>query len=185
MATTSNYGWPTPDDTDLVRDGAAAIRAFGSAVDGTLLGIGKNVVQSVLTATTSIAAGVEGTIISVTITPSSATSRVLLLATTSIGAGSGGVYLRFSGGNAEDFRGDAAGSRRRSAVTIPTAPASFGQQGINLAYLDSPGTASAVTYNLLGLAPSVTLYINRSDTDSNNTGHSRSATSLIAIEVAP
>lgn len=36
MATTSNFGWPTPDDTDLVRDGAAAIRNLGSAVDTTV-----------------------------------------------------------------------------------------------------------------------------------------------------
>jgi hypothetical protein len=36
MATTSNYSWPTPDDTDLVRDGAAAIRSLGSAVDATV-----------------------------------------------------------------------------------------------------------------------------------------------------
>jgi hypothetical protein len=33
MATTTNYGWTTPDDTDLVKDGAAAIRTLGSSVD--------------------------------------------------------------------------------------------------------------------------------------------------------
>ena len=36
MATTSNYGWPTPDDTDLVKDGAAAIRTLGSSADQTV-----------------------------------------------------------------------------------------------------------------------------------------------------
>lgn len=35
MATTTNYGWATPDDTDLVKDGAAAIRTLGSSVDTT------------------------------------------------------------------------------------------------------------------------------------------------------
>ena len=35
MATTTNYGWTTPDDTDLVKDGAAAIRTLGSAIDTT------------------------------------------------------------------------------------------------------------------------------------------------------
>jgi len=35
MATTTNYGWETPDDTDLVKDGAAAIRTLGSSVDTT------------------------------------------------------------------------------------------------------------------------------------------------------
>ena len=33
MATTTNYGWDTPDDTDLVKDGAAAIRTLGSSID--------------------------------------------------------------------------------------------------------------------------------------------------------
>jgi hypothetical protein len=35
MATTTNYAWETPDDTDLVKDGAAAIRTLGSSVDTT------------------------------------------------------------------------------------------------------------------------------------------------------
>ena len=35
MATTTNYGWVTPDDTSLVKDGAAAIRTLGSSVDTT------------------------------------------------------------------------------------------------------------------------------------------------------
>jgi len=35
MATTTNYSWTTPNDTDLVKDGAAAIRTLGSAIDTT------------------------------------------------------------------------------------------------------------------------------------------------------
>ena len=36
MATTTNYGWTTPDDTALVKDGAAAIRTLGTSVDTTI-----------------------------------------------------------------------------------------------------------------------------------------------------
>lgn len=36
MPTTTNYGWTTPADTDLVKDGASAIRTLGSGVDTTL-----------------------------------------------------------------------------------------------------------------------------------------------------
>jgi hypothetical protein len=36
MATTTNYGWTTPDDTALVKDGAAAIRTLGSSIDTSL-----------------------------------------------------------------------------------------------------------------------------------------------------
>lgn len=35
MPTTTNYGWTTPADTDLVKDGAAAIRTLGSSIDTT------------------------------------------------------------------------------------------------------------------------------------------------------
>ncbi len=36
MATTTNFGWTTPDDTALVKDGASAIRSLGSSVDSAL-----------------------------------------------------------------------------------------------------------------------------------------------------
>jgi hypothetical protein len=36
MATTTYFGWPTPDNTDLVKDGASAIRSLGSAIDTSL-----------------------------------------------------------------------------------------------------------------------------------------------------
>ncbi len=41
MATTTNFGWSTPDDTALVSQGAAAMRTLGSSIDssmGELLG---------------------------------------------------------------------------------------------------------------------------------------------------
>ena len=36
MATTSNNSWNIPADTDLVRNGASAIRTLGNAIDGDL-----------------------------------------------------------------------------------------------------------------------------------------------------
>ena len=36
MVTTSIFGWTTPDDTSLVKDGASAIRTLGSSVDSSL-----------------------------------------------------------------------------------------------------------------------------------------------------
>jgi hypothetical protein len=37
MPTTSNFGWTTPADTDLVKDGAAAIRTLGNGIDSSFL----------------------------------------------------------------------------------------------------------------------------------------------------
>jgi hypothetical protein len=36
MATTPTYSWPIPDDTDLVKNGAEAIRDLGNAIDTTV-----------------------------------------------------------------------------------------------------------------------------------------------------
>jgi hypothetical protein len=107
MATTTNYGWTTPDDTALVKDGAAAIRTLGSSIDTTLktqidaqipdsllttkgdiiaatgastpvrLGVGSN--NSVLTADSSTATGIKWG------TPPAA-AGLTLLSTTSIGS---------------------------------------------------------------------------------------------------
>jgi len=33
MANTTNFNWETPDDTDLVKDGAAAMRTLGNSID--------------------------------------------------------------------------------------------------------------------------------------------------------
>jgi hypothetical protein len=51
MATTTNYGWTTPNDTDLVKDGAGAIRTLGSSIDSTVFanasaGIAKTIVDA-------------------------------------------------------------------------------------------------------------------------------------------
>ena len=36
MATTTYFGWTTPDNTDLVKDGASAIRSLGSQIDASM-----------------------------------------------------------------------------------------------------------------------------------------------------
>jgi hypothetical protein len=45
MPTTTNYGWTTPADTDLVKDGASAIRTLGTAIDTTVFTNAGNAIQ--------------------------------------------------------------------------------------------------------------------------------------------
>lgn len=55
MPTTTNYGWTTPADTDLVKDGASAIRTLGSSIDSTLkTQIDAQIPDSLLTTTGDI-----------------------------------------------------------------------------------------------------------------------------------
>ena len=76
MATTTNYGWTTPNDTDLVKDGAAAIRTLGSSIDTTVFnnasaGIPKTIVDAkgdIIAATAAdtvarLAVGANGTVL--------------------------------------------------------------------------------------------------------------------------
>jgi hypothetical protein len=75
MATTTNYGWTTPDDTALVKDGAAAIRTLGSSVD-----------------TTTKALNPSTTLGDIEYRSSTANTN------TRLGIGSSGQYLSVSGG---------------------------------------------------------------------------------------
>jgi hypothetical protein len=51
MATTTNFGWETPDDTDLVKDGALAMRTLGNAIDASLVDLKGGTTGQVLSKT--------------------------------------------------------------------------------------------------------------------------------------
>ena len=42
MANTTSFGWETPDNTDLVKDGALAIRTLGESIDTSFKGVAIN-----------------------------------------------------------------------------------------------------------------------------------------------
>ena len=193
MATTTNYGWTTPDDTALVKDGASAIRTLGSSVDTTTkalnpettlgdiayrsstanvktrLGLGTagqvlqvnsgatapewatlstptskvvQIVNATYTTGVTISAGsTADTGLSATITPTSASNKVLVFFSQMAGTSGGGycnaVYLK---------RGATTiGSNYGSEfLYLNTNSYSTGVMSGN--YLDSPATTSATTY---------------------------------------
>jgi hypothetical protein len=49
MASTTNFNWSTPDDTALVKDGAAAIRTLGSSIDTSFVDLKGGTTGQVLT----------------------------------------------------------------------------------------------------------------------------------------
>jgi hypothetical protein len=72
MATTTNYGWTTPDDTALVKDGASAIRTLGSSVDTTTKALNPSTTlgdveyrSSTANTNTRLAIGTTGQVLSV------------------------------------------------------------------------------------------------------------------------
>jgi hypothetical protein len=52
MATTTNFGWVTPNNTDLVKDGASAIRTLGSSIDSSMGDLKGGTTGQVLSKTT-------------------------------------------------------------------------------------------------------------------------------------
>lgn len=53
MPTTSNFGWTTPADTDLVKDGAAAIRTLGNGIDTSFIDLKGGTTGQVLSKATN------------------------------------------------------------------------------------------------------------------------------------
>jgi len=51
MAVTPNYSWPVPVNTDLVKDGAEAIKDLGDAIDATVFGLPSGALTLVKTQT--------------------------------------------------------------------------------------------------------------------------------------
>jgi len=158
-------------------------------------GIGSNVVQTISTAafTSTSTSFVTLASLSVTITPTTNTSKILIIADVSLSAPNAAeaVTMRLSGGNATDYRGatgtdEQRGAKsardRRSTGTGLTYPSGVDAQGRVAVYLDSPATTSPVTYVVQGRTTGGTFAVNRaSDTFTDPS----SASSITAIEVAP
>ena len=53
MATTTNFGWTTPDDTAYVKDGASAMRTLGSAIDTSMADLKGGTTGQILAKTTN------------------------------------------------------------------------------------------------------------------------------------
>jgi len=184
---------PYVESSDLVSDWPADSLALANAIDAGLdaagnAGIGSNVVQTVKTDTfsTTSASYTPVTGLTATITPSSATSKVLVIVQVST-SGTGPGFMRLSGGNAANYKGDSDGASRVESAIMPWGgDGNFGYS-FPIVYLDSPATTSPVTYGVdvrRGGISTYTIYVNQSADDSNNTNRGRFASSITAIEVA-
>jgi hypothetical protein len=201
MATTTNYGWATPDNTDLVKDGALAIRTLGSSVDtttkalnpsttlgdieyrsatantNTRLAVGTTgqvltvaggvptwaspasggkllqVVSATTTTSTAISTTtLTDTTLTATITPSSATSKILVIV-------SGSVFA--SRPSSTDVWAEARLLRAATTlmdwanfdfigVNMPSSGSTQISHQISMNYLDSPSSTSALIYKVQG-----------------------------------
>jgi len=128
---------------------------------------------------------VDITDLSVTITPTSSSNKILVM---SIVNGSGvsavgAVALQLLRGATVIGSGDTAGSRSIGYVEVDASSGSNrNSAGI---YLDSPATTSATTYKIQGklVTGSGTWTINRSPTDTDSSAYMRTSSSITVMEV--
>ena len=143
------------------------------------------------TFTTTSTTYTDVTGLSVAITPTSASNKVLIVAQVAVGgASSAGMgFFRLSGGNAATYDGDTAGNRME-AVFGGFANVQLNQIvfGYSMVYLDSPATTSATTYVVQTRTNATvggTVYVNRSALDSDDAYNTRGASSITVFEVTP
>lgn len=162
----------------------------GNVITNRTAGTVLQVVQTILTSATSVNTSggfAQITGLATSITPSSASSRILVMMTISGGALNGfrsGVKLVRD--STDIFIGDAAGSRLRTTVfqknTDSSNQASYNPSFIGM---DSPATTSAVTYRVFASVENVgTFFVNQTAGDSDSTSHYRAASSLVLMEIA-
>jgi len=157
-----------------------------------LAGIGSNVVQTVKTDIFSTTSGTFANVtgLSVAITPTFSTSKILVICQTHISNAEGGAnatHIRLSGGNSGSYVGNAASARIQAAASTMSASGlamRFTQPETTIVYLDSPATTSAVTYQLqMRTSNGSTGTLNYSATDSDSAVYARVSSSITAIEV--
>ena len=156
---------------------------------GTVIQVKQTIDTAVSTITNSGSTGtfVDHGSLSVAITPTSTANKILLFATMTASGNTADrlAFYKFTGGNTADGVGASAGSRSRCLQAVYF-PSTAEMLSVNMHYLDSPSTTSAVTYKVQ-VAPNFSngnLAINyyfANDADSNVLP--RAASTITAIEV--
>ena len=125
---------------------------------------------------------------SVTITPSATSSKILVMVDMRLSTNTGrNIAYRLMRGSTQIYMGDAAGSRTRATGAIRLTDDAKGEmQTEGAIYLDSPSTTSATTYKVqwTNTYHTESSYINRSQEDTDNNDRVRAASSITVQEVA-
>jgi len=173
VAGTTTLTLPTTSGTILTNSSA-----------GTVLQVVQTVKTDTFTMSSSTFADITG--LSVNITPTSSSNKILILAnvnhvgTTSTSASG----IRLMRNSTAIGIGDAAGSRPRTS-----GGESYGNFGVTLTgdaimFLDSPATTSATTYKIQIQAYSNTAYVNRSQVDTDSNAYFRGMSSITVMEIS-
>ena len=177
--------------TKVTGEGVGAVtNQFSSA--NMPAGSSLQVVSTTKTDTFSTTAGgaspTDITGLSVSITPSSTSNKVLVMFSVSIGASAlSTTGIRLMRGSTAISIGDAAGDRpRMTANGAGMSANNWNAMTVATSFLDSPSSTSAVTYKLQMVGNGVaTNYVNRTGRDANTTNDDyRSSSHITVMEIA-
>ena len=174
------------DGITLSSDGKVAFPNTNTGKVAQVIQVVKTSKQSVQSQTMVDISGFE-----LTITPSSASSKILLTTTITACCHSSGVFNLWrqigsdSYAQLDAFKGDADGNRLRVTMHMGQTQTSNTAER-SMTVLDSPNTTSAVKYKWQIGTPYHSTYVivvNSSVTDSNDVYHTRSVSTMTAQEI--
>ena len=121
--------------------------------------------------------------LSVAITPSSTSSKVLVMVSSNSSTSSGNnAEMKLVRGSTDIFIGDDDGSHSRASAQTRVND-NNGCQTLTFSFLDTPNTTSATTYKVQYRVQAGTGNINSTNSDTDGGAIARTASSIIAMEV--
>ena len=189
----TGISFPSANTIKFSTNGVERMAITDSGVTGTGIGAGKilQVLQTVKTDTTSTQSTTFGNIsgLSVAITPSSASSKILIIIDLAIGGPIMNSHsIRLARGSTGIYIGDAASNRIRASQALGyIGGLSYEQTNVHKTFLDSPNTTSETTYYVQWrIGYTGTFWLNKSARDTDNANYDgRSASSITVMEVGP
>jgi hypothetical protein len=159
MATTSAFGWETPDDTDLVKDGAAAIRTLGNSIDTSMSELKGGTTGQILSKTSATDMDFTWT------TPNPGDITAVTAGTGITGGGTSGDVTvsfdqanfgggQFAAGKNKIINGNQANWQRGTSITLPNNTVTYAQDRFYYYSTHSAGTATVTQQTFTpGAAP--------------------------------
>jgi hypothetical protein len=168
----------------VLQTNGSGVLSFATPSGGKVLQVVQTVKTDTFTTTATTATDITG--FSASITPSSASNKILVLVNLMSSSGTGmitGSHLLLRGSTII-AGGDAAGNRATGFCS--TGPWDGNWQGINgnAIFLDSPNTTSSTTYKIQVIKEASTYYLNRTGRDTDDAWHCRSASTILLLEIA-
>mgnify|MGYP001471601178 CR=1 FL=1 len=173
--------------TKLNNQSLSAVTSAGIPIrSGSVLQVVSTTKTDTFSSTSTSLVDITG--LSVAITPSATSSKVLIMVQCHIVGSDSNLRLQLLRGSTAIYQGDASSSRGRGSMVglydASNGTGAYGAGANHLHFLDSPNTTSATTYKLQGTVLSNTFYIGRTQYDGDNLNATRVPSTITAMEIA-